>query len=415
MVKRSLGVVVCGVAVACSVSAVPASTGGIDAGMSGAGDAARDGQGGASLCPSALVVADSDFMSTNISVLSPVGAVLSGAIISSASAPPGLTTALSGDVVLPLAPTPGELVLIDRASAVLTWVNPSTAAVKHQLPVGTGFSANPHDYVELSPTKAYVTRYDSNPSAGKQANDGGGDVLIVDPQAPSITGRVPFTPDGAFLPRADRMIRVGGEVWVSLQRFDANFTSAGDARLVGISTASDSIAWTLDLTGVASCGGIAMSPSGKVVALACSGASSDANPTQRSAIVLLDATAHPPVEIKRIAAATQLGGPLDSTLAYASDSLLVGVVIGDSQAKRNDTAYSVAVASGAAQVIADAGMPFMFGDVRCAPGCSDLCFLADANAKTLRTWKANGAALTAQPPGPVDPTVGLPPRYLGSM
>src|SRR6185295_14337493 len=103
-------------------------------------------------CPSGLLVSSSDYKSTNISVLSPTGATLSEILISSASASTGLSTALSGDVVFPLStPTSGRAVLIDRfPNSVLTWVNPSNAEVIHQLPVGTGFAANPQDYLEVS-------------------------------------------------------------------------------------------------------------------------------------------------------------------------------------------------------------------------------------------------------------------------
>jgi hypothetical protein len=411
MVKQRLAMTLWGALAACSVSSAHNSGGvHVDGGSVDAGD------GGGAVCPSALVVASSDYTSTNISVLSAAGAILSESIVSSASAPPGLTTALSGDVVLPLAPTPGKIVLIDRyPNSVVSWVDPSTGAVTHQLPVGTGFAANPHDYLEVSRTKAYVSRHESNANAGQQPNDGGGDLLIIDPEAVAITGRVPFAPDGALLPRPDRMMRVGGEVWVSLLRFDADFKTVGDARLVGVSTTDDSIAWTLDLPGVANCGGIAMAPAGKVVALACGGGLGDADPTQRSAVVLVDASAHPPVELKRFAVAAQLGAPLDPALAYASDGLLVGAVLGDTKAGRNDLAYALDLVSGTARVLADAGAAFAFSDVHCAPGCDDLCFLTDANANALRVWKANGTLLSPQASVPVDPSIGLAPRAIGSF
>jgi hypothetical protein len=408
MVSRKLFALTCGAVAACNVSSAPPSTGGIHTDASAA-------DGAAASCPAALVVADSDFMSTNISVLSPKGTVLSGSILSSGSAPAGITTALSGDVVLPLTPTPGTIVTVDRTNAVLTWLDPSTAAVKHQLSVGTGFMSNPQDYLELSPTKAYVTRYEVNPTPGSQPFDGGSDVLIVNPAAVTITGRVPFTDQGAFLPRPARMVRVGSEVWVSLERMDANFMTAGDAQIVGISTAGDSIAWTLTLPGVANCGGVAVAPSGKVVALACQGISTDPDPKKRSSLVLVDATAHPPVEYKRIDAVSALGAPLDSTLAYASEDVLLGVALGDSQSGHNDVAYTADVSSGMTRMLFDGGMPFVLGDVRCSPGCDDLCVLADANAKTLHAWKVSGNTLTAQGSFAVDPSVGLPPRAIGSI
>jgi hypothetical protein len=407
------GVIWLGALVACNVSTSPGNA------PAPVPDGGAGGDGGpGSTCPSALVVTcnPDDFTSTNIAVLSSTGAPLSQSIISSGSTAPGLSKTLSGDVILPLAPTPGEIVLIDQLpNTAITWVDPSTAAVVHQLNVGTGFASNPHDYLDVSTTKAYVTRYESNSNPGQQAFDGGGDLLIIDPQTATITGRVPFAADGVFLPRPDRMMRVGDEVWVSLQRFDADFMTAGDARIVGVSTADDSIQWSLDLPGVASCGGLARAPSGHVVAISCTGVLGDPDPKQRSAIVLLDATAHPPVEIQRFNAASQLGAPLGFTLAFASEALLVGVALGDLQAPRNDVAYTLDLASGMARVLADAGAAFKFGDVRCAPGCTDLCFLADAGASALRVWKANGSSLEAQPPVPVDPTIGLPPRALGAF
>jgi hypothetical protein len=419
MVKKSrFGLVGCGALLACNVSSTMATSGAahFDAGSGGDG-------GPGSACPSALVVAcnPNDFTATNIAVLSSTGAPLSQSIISSGSTAPGLSKTLSGDVILPLAPTPGKIVLIDQLpNTALTWVDPSTAAVIHQLNVGTGFAANPHDYLEVSATKAYVTRYESNMNPGQQAYDGGGDLLIIDPETATITGRVPFAADGAFLPRPDRMIRVGEEVWVSLQRFDANLMTAGDARVVGVSSADDSIQWVLDLPGVASCAGLARAPSGKVIALSCTGVLGDPDPKQRSAIVLIDATAHPPVELKRFAAASQLGAPLGFTLDYASEGMLVGVALGDLQAPRNDVAYTLDLASGTARVLADAGGAFAFGDVRCAPGCTDLCFLADAPGNALRVFRIasavdGGSSLVALAPVPVDPSVGFPPRALGAF
>src|SRR4051812_13957885 len=75
----------------CNVSRQASDTGGVDL---------TDAAG---LCPKGLVIASSDYTSTNISLATAAGAVVSESILSSGSAPPGLTTALSGDVVLPSA------------------------------------------------------------------------------------------------------------------------------------------------------------------------------------------------------------------------------------------------------------------------------------------------------------------------
>jgi hypothetical protein len=380
---------------------------------------------GGSACPAGYAISNSDFTSTNISATSVLGAVLSESVISSGSAPPGLTTALSGDVVFPsAAPASGKLLLIDRyPNSVLTWVEPETGTVIQQLPVGTGFGANPHDYLELAANKAYVSRYESNPKPGQEPLDAGGDLLIIDPQANAITGRVELaaTPDGDFLPRADHLLLVGDSVWVSLQRFDADFKTAGDARLVGVDPVSDAITWSLDLPGIASCGGVARSPSGKVVALACSGVASDmdaaqnAAPTRRSAIVLLDATVQPPVVITHFAAAAALGAPIGGAIAFASETVLVSVALGDSGAQRNDIAFTLDTTLGEPQLLLDAGAAFALGDVHCAPGCTNLCFLADAQANALDVWKVSGDTLSAQPSIATDASIGLPPRAIGAL
>jgi hypothetical protein len=402
----------CVLATACGAKA-PASTGGFQ----------LDPSAGA--CPAGYVVSDSDYTSTNISALSADGVVLSSSVISSGSAPPGLTTALSGDVVFPsAAPASGKLLLIDRyPNSVLTWVEPSTGAVIQQLAVGTGFAANPHDYLELTPNKAYLSRYESNPTPGQLPFDAGGDLLIVDPTGNEVTGRVELAsePDGAFLPRADHLLAVGDQVWVSLHRFDADFKTAGDARLVGVDSTSDAVAWTLELPGVANCGGVARSPSGKLVALSCSGVSGDVDaaqnpaPTLRSAIVLLDATVQPPKELQRFDSATTLGAPLGSTIAFASETLLIGVALGDATASRTDQAFTIDTSQGTPMKLHDAGAAFALGDVRCAPGCTDLCLLADAQANVIQLWKAAGTELNALSAIPGDTSIGLPPRAIGAL
>jgi hypothetical protein len=410
--KLTLGLGLCVTLLGCGAKA-PAGTGGFQLDANG------------SACPADYAISDSDYTSTNISAISPTGDVLSQSVISSGSAPPGLTTALSGDVVFPsTAPASGKMVLIDRyPNSVLTWVEPSTGSVIQQLPVGTGFAANPHDYLELAENKAYVARYESNSMPGQAPFDAGGDLLIIDPKANQITGRVELAtaPDGAFLPRADHLLLVGQEVWVSLQRFDADFKTAGDARVVGVDPSSDAITWTLDLPGVASCGGVARSPSGKVVALACSGVSGDVDsdqnpsPTLRSAIVLLDATAQPPVVLQQFDAATTLGAPIGSSIAFASETLLLSVALGDATAKRTDLAFTIDTSIGTPQMLLDAGAAFALGDVRCASGCTDLCFMADAQANALRVWKADGVTLQAQPSVTGDASIGLPPRAIGAL
>jgi hypothetical protein len=396
----------------CDLQPITSSTG-VDGGLGGS-------DGGAGVCPSAFVVVNSDYMSTDVSVVSPSGALLTGSLISSGAAPPGLTQALSGDVVSPLArPSSGSAVLIDRGNAAIDWVVPKTTKVLAQLSVSTGFASDPHDYLEVAPGKAYVTRYATNTTPGMMPNDGGGDILVLDTQKHAVTGRIDLSdPDNGMLEaRPDRMLSIGGQVWVSLERTDATYATIGDARIAGVDPTTDKRTFELDLPKIASCGGLAVSPSGKVVAATCSGLLASTSDTSQSALVLLDATKNPPVELKRYPVAVNLGGALGPTLAFASETLLVGFAYGDMSATpmRNDFGFTLDLTTGTVAKLFDAGAPFVLGDVRCVPGCGDSCVMADAQANALRFWKITGGALVAQPNIAPDPSVGLPPRGLGEL
>jgi hypothetical protein len=307
--------------------------------------------------------------------------------------------------------------LIDRGYAAVAWVDPTTAKVQAQVSVETGFMSDPHDYLDVAPGKAYVTRYATNAAPGMMPFDGGGDILILDTQKQAITGRIDLNDadNGMLEPRPDRMLFIGGQVWVSLERLDAFYMSAGNARLAGVDPTTDKRTFELELPSVVSCGGLAVSPSGKVVAATCSGTLADPSDTSQSSLVLIDATKSPPVELKRYPVAADLGGALGPTLAFASETLLVGFVYGDTAKSRNDVAFTLDLTSGTASKLVDAGMAFVLGDVRCTPGCGDRCFMADAQANGLRSWQLTGGALVAGTTISVDPAVGLPPRGLGEL
>lgn len=374
-------------------------------------------------CPGALLVSESDYTSTNISALTPAGLELSESFISSESASPGVTVALSGDVVFPsVAPASGRVVLIDRyPNSVLTFVDAASGKVEQQISVGTGFGSNPHDYLELSNERAFVTRYEANPKPGREEHDGGSDVLILDPSDGSISGRIDLTTadDGELLPRPDHLLRRGDEVWVTLQGLSRDFSKARAQRIVGISLADESVAWTVELTGFTSCGKIALSPSGKRGAVACSGllggGALAASP--ESDVVLLDLSESPPAVLKSFGASEQLGAPLGSALAFASETLLVGTAFGDAAASRNDVAYTLDTEDGSVSQLYDAGAAFALGDLQCTPGCADtLCYLADAQANALVVWQiTKDGELTHHAPLITGESIGLPPRALGSL
>lgn len=97
----------------------------------------------------------------------------------------------------------------------------------------TGNGSNPSDIVFVSPTKAYVPRYDM------------ADLLIVNPATGASLGVIAFTPfnDDDGYPEMDHAIRVGDRVFVSVQRLDRNagFQPVRDAMVAVIDATADTL------------------------------------------------------------------------------------------------------------------------------------------------------------------------------
>lgn len=101
----------------------------------------------------------------------------------------------------------------------------------HQFSMGV--ASGPHDIVVVSPTKAYVTRY--NETA----------LWIVDPSAGTMTGSIDLSAwaDADGIPEMDGMARVGHHVFVTIQRLDRNnfFTPVGTSYVAVIDVAADTL------------------------------------------------------------------------------------------------------------------------------------------------------------------------------
>jgi hypothetical protein len=103
----------------------------------------------------------------------------------------------------------GLLYVVNRGANNVQVLDPAAAfATLRQF--GVGDNANPHDIVFASPTKAYVTRYDSS------------DLWIVNPQTGAHTGTISLAgfADGDAIPEMDHMAIQAGRLFVSIQRLD---------------------------------------------------------------------------------------------------------------------------------------------------------------------------------------------------
>ena len=377
-----------------------------------------------------FAVVSSDYESYNVSLLSLTGEVQSESVISSGSASAGLSAPLT-DVVMPSTAVPGpELVVINRSpAAFITWLDLETTAVRAQLNVGTGFDANPYDYVPLANDKAYVTRHAPNFASGREDFDSGNDLLVIDPSVPAITGRVDLMPvlegeASGFFPRAGRAIVAGGQLRLLALGFDEDYLELVDSRIVSIDPETDEITQVLVLEGFSNCQNLALSPDGKELAVGCSGPfGADARGGFPNAgIVLLEVGAELS-EVRRYGTA-ELGGAPINAVAYASAESLAFTTYGRFNADFSamevpDTARRLDLTLGELDggPLRESGLePFTLGDIRCARGAG-VCLLADAETDggVLHRFEVDAAgALVNGALIKIERGIGLPPRYIES-
>ena len=367
----------------------------------------------------AVLHGDPYYTSSLLSLVDPsTGALIHDNCLNSGSAAPGLSQALSGDVVLPSAPLPGHpLIVIDRGNGNLIWVNPADCSVTRQISVAQGFLAYPYDVIAVAANKLYVTRYSSNPMPTTTL-DGGGDLLIVDLDQGQPVARIDLAPyaSGAGLnPNPDRGQVLDGKLYITLNSFNADFSKAGMGRVVVVDPASDTVTGTIDLQGLQNCGPIVPVPGmPKALAVACAGVFKDANRLQVSGIALIDTSTTPPT-VKTVVTATAFGRPVSTAdLAVASAGLGLIVVPGDSSGTPADELWRFDFAGGAPQMVLAGKASFVLGGLVYDP-TSQRVFVGDADAKnpSVRVMDVSSGTPVELTPINSDPKKNLLPRSLG--
>lgn len=369
----------------------------------------------------ALVVVASDYRSTALSLLTDDGTLCAPDVITSGSRPPGLLTALSGDVALPSEPDPLGLVhVIDRyPNAVVTTLDPLTSKVLRQLPASPGFSANPQD-LAFTATGLLLARLERHPTA-----DDGSDLLHV--TATSHT-RVDLGAhaDPGLHPMPTRFSRAADRLWIGLTHLAPDFSTAGPGRALALDPDTLAVTHTLDLAPLQNCGTLAAAhPAGGLWAV-CSGLfrdspsgpqrdhsglaflapnldRADLSPTW----TLAAADLHPP---------DLDGRPLGFTLAALDDTRALVVALGDLASDRPDRLLLVDRSDPAAPMITAVaeGGAFELGAVLPLPE-RRLLLVADADPRRplVRrfTWPTASGETTELEPVVISPS-GLPPRHL---
>ena len=403
MALRAPAILVALALCACDVEPIATGSGGVDA-------------------DHGLVALLSDYTSVQIALLSPEGNVLSESFLSSGSAPTsGLAFAFSGDTVLPSSPSPsGEVVLIDRfGTNVISWANPRTAEVRTQLAVGTGFESNPRDYLELSPSKAYVSRWGENSRAGTEPFDSGGNLLVIDPSAPAITGSIELPRVDDVPPRPSGLTLLGSTAIVVLQRISRDFQVTAESQLVAVDIATDRVAWTLPIAGLKGCGRATPSLSRERLVVACSGQidmRGDLADPSGTAIVVFDASVQPPAEIRRFGHDV-IGSSVQPEIALVGDELVLAKTQTALGGGASNRLFSLDLESGAVVVLRTAsldaegeGKGLTYGGLYCSSTLT-ICLLADADRGALRRfWVAGDVSEIAEV---TIGGAGLPPLQIG--
>ena len=413
----------------CNVPAPRGSSGGV---RLDAATPTTQGDGSVSgRCSRAVVVDESDYTSTNIALLDLEGQVLEQSVASSATRSVGLAAPLSGDIVLPTMPVGGaEIVLVDgfQSTSRIIWVDPATAG-KRELSVATGFWSDPHDYAQLSSTKAYVSRYNPNPTPGAEPFDPGNDVLIIDPSKPAIVGSIDMLPplgsDAArALPHVDKIVLAGDRAYVLLGALGKDFSAQVPSRIVSVDVRTDEVRAVVTLEGFLDCAGLALSPTGRQIAVLCLGAKiqpSAPSDLGGSGVVLIDIDQDP--KMARSFRAADIGeGPVGFFGAYSSPSTLILQTFGyadpSSGKSADDTVIRLDLSSGQSEVVLRSeGEPFTLGGIACDVACG-ACFAADAKRQggvVHRLEIRADGSLSGDQPIKVETSPGLPPRYLGRL
>jgi hypothetical protein len=373
-----------------------------------------------------LAVIASDYRSTTVSLLASDGTLCAPDILTSGSRPPGLLTALSGDLVLPSEPFPdGHLGLIDRfPNGVLTTVDPATSEVLAQTRLSPDFAGNPQDVVAV-PEGLLVSRLER---ASDTSDAPGSDLLLISPEGPRAIDLAPFASAG-FDPMPTRFARAHGSLWVGLTHLARDWSVAGTGRILRLSQAPLAVVAAVDLDGLENCGHLAATSAGDALWVVCTGRfDASRSDITRAGVAVVDgpdesgaSAPSGPAWIGR--ADALIGHPLGFAIAALDADRAFVIALGALEDGTPDALVLVDRRTGLATELAQGtGGPFELSGLHIEGG---LLLLADANprAPTLRRFRIpQSPGLTGETAGGfaelpavvVSPT-GLPPRQVGRL
>ena len=408
------------------------------------------GSGGEGRCPdadlgaapeeAAFAVVASDYLSTAVALLDDRGRLLEEAWVDSGTVAPGLSMALSGDVVLPTEPPPpGRLVLLDRyGTDVVDHFDLATGRMLGQWPTsvapagGAAWRPNPHDVVRLPDAggapRWVVSRFEPNLDPDAPGLDRGDDLLVLDAAGRALArwslrdARLEL-PDGTRIhARPSRMVRRGeAGQWlvVGLARLSADFRRSGPGAVAVLDVATGRVVQVCEMPGLSNCGEVAAEPSDpRVFYVACRGRAFVAYEARVAeagvARVRLGPTSGGCEEVApRWPAEDGIGAP-SSGLVPLGDGTLLAVAEGETAAGVPDRLLWLGV-DGARRVVHEAEGAFVLGQGVASEG-GRLALVPSAEAGVLRLGRDGPGA----PPRLLGTSTtgtcrGLPPRQVGRL
>lgn len=377
-------------------------------------DAARPAVDG-SRC--ALIAVASDYLSTSVSLLHADGTPCELDVLTSGSRPPGLLTALSGDVVLPSSPSNRDVVyLLDRyPNGVLTELALNPVRVVTQTRLSPGFAGNPQDLLELAdPLELLITRLES-PSQGGDGSD-----LVVLDASRTLARRVDLAAfsDPGLDPMPTRLVAAGPLYWTGLTHMSrGDFAETGPGRVLGLAPDTLEVLARVDLPELTNCGQLAAAPDSLWVICAGHFRADLARRRAFGGLVRLPLPSSRPAALDTlhpdfVARASALG-PLGFPLAPISDDAAAVVLLGDLGTRAPDR-LAIVHTDGRIDVLAET-TPFSLSGLLFLAE-SKLLLAADGDAFAPRLLRFD---LSTSPPTPLPPTLvsdtGLPPRHLARL
>ncbi|RMF15774.1 MAG: hypothetical protein D6761_07335 [Candidatus Dadabacteria bacterium] len=310
-----------------------------------------------------------DYSAAGISLLDLAGNIVVEDVANSGSTDPVLGYAIGTDLAVGRGYLPtSEAVVIDRLNASLIWLDTENGSVKAQMSVGEPFYGhNPHDYLAISPTTAYVARY-GLVFAADGSLDSGDDLLKIDPSTRKVVQTIPLsdwasaatqatTPTYA---RPDALVAVSDAVYVVLQNMtaDGSFLS-GPAALVVVDPVTDGVVSRLVTDELENCGDAVLNGPRKELILVCGGNFAKGPTVQlaRSGLWIVDVSdPFAPTTKKLLFAADFAKQPLADVIALINGTHVAVISYGQTDwatgdVLENETIYAVNVSDGTATEI----------------------------------------------------------------